>query len=161
MVLTTLFSSIKSVYAPHPSAQTFLPSLGDVITTPVTQVTVSAEGIVGAVDQTQWPSLHTNKPTAQLQTKKRGQSLRISQYETNYGLSNHITCLAHELLLFFNHLGRKPRHRRAESPTPDIIVKKDKYNKGIFILNKITLAPVREAPYLVCLYHTLSFHSKC
>lgn len=77
--------------------QTFLPSLGDVITTPVTQVTVSAEGIVGAFDQTQWPSLHTNKPTVQLQTKKRG---------------------------------RKPRHRRAESPTPDIIVKKDKYNKG-------------------------------
>lgn len=78
-------------------SQTFLPSLGDVITTPVTQVTVSAEGIVGAVDQPQWHSLHTKKPTAQLQSRKRG---------------------------------RKPRHRRAESPTPDIIVKKDKYNKG-------------------------------
>ncbi|XP_033506484.1 ETS-related transcription factor Elf-1-like isoform X1 [Epinephelus lanceolatus] len=78
-------------------SQTFLPSLGDVITTPVTQVTVSAEGIVGAVDQPQWHSLHTKKPAAQLQSKKRG---------------------------------RKPRHRRAESPTPDIIVKKDKYNKG-------------------------------
>uniref|UniRef100_A0A8C2ZS94 ETS domain-containing protein n=1 Tax=Cyclopterus lumpus TaxID=8103 RepID=A0A8C2ZS94_CYCLU len=78
-------------------SQTFLPSLGDVITTPVTQVTVSAEGIVGAFDQPQWHSLHTNKPAAQLQSKKRG---------------------------------RKARHRRAESPTPDIIVKKDKYNKG-------------------------------
>ncbi|KAK9539312.1 hypothetical protein VZT92_004425 [Zoarces viviparus] len=78
-------------------SQTFLPSLGDVITTPVTQVTVSAEGIVGAFDPPQWPSLHTNKPAAQLQSKKRG---------------------------------RKARHRRTESPTPDIIVKKDKYNKG-------------------------------
>lgn len=78
-------------------SQTFLPSLGDVITTPVTQVTVSAEGIVGAVDQPQWHSLHTKKPAAQLQSKKRG---------------------------------RKSQHRRAESPTPDIIVKKDKYNKG-------------------------------
>ncbi|XP_032386790.1 ETS-related transcription factor Elf-1 isoform X2 [Etheostoma spectabile] len=78
-------------------SQTFLPSLGDVITTPVTQVTVSAEGIVGAFDQPQWHSLLTKKPAAQLQSKKRG---------------------------------RKPRHRRAESPTPDIIVKKDKYNKG-------------------------------
>lgn len=78
-------------------SQTFLPSLGDVITTPVTQVTVSAEGIVGAVDQPQWHSLHTKRPAAQLQSKKRG---------------------------------RKPRHRRAESPTPDIIVKKEKYNKG-------------------------------
>ncbi|XP_028987665.1 ETS-related transcription factor Elf-1-like isoform X2 [Betta splendens] len=78
-------------------SQTFLPSLGDVITTPVTQVTVSAEGIVGAVGQSQWQSLHTKKPAAQLQSKKRS---------------------------------RKPRHRRAESPTPDIIVKKNKYNKG-------------------------------
>ncbi|XP_074506557.1 ETS-related transcription factor Elf-1-like [Sebastes fasciatus] len=78
-------------------SQTFLPSLGDVITTPVTQVTVSAEGVVGGFDQPQWHSLHTKKPAAQLQSKKRG---------------------------------RKPRHRRAESPTPDIIVKKDKYNKG-------------------------------
>ncbi|XP_070831189.1 ETS-related transcription factor Elf-1-like isoform X2 [Chaetodon trifascialis] len=78
-------------------SQTFLPSLGDVITTPVTQVTVSAEGVVGAVDQSQWQSLHTKRPAAQLQSKKRG---------------------------------RKPRHRRAESPTPDIVVKKDKYNKG-------------------------------
>ncbi|KAM6990018.1 ETS-related transcription factor Elf-1-like isoform 1-T1 [Tautogolabrus adspersus] len=78
-------------------SQTFLPSLGDVITTPVTQVTVSAEGIVGAFDQPQWHSLHTRKPASQLQSRKRG---------------------------------RKPRHRRAESPTPDITVKKDKYNKG-------------------------------
>ncbi len=74
LVVTVLFSFIKSVYAP-PAAQTFLPSLGDVITTPVTQVTVSAEGIVGAVDQQQWHSLHTKKPAAQLQSKKRGQSL--------------------------------------------------------------------------------------
>ncbi|XP_034559860.1 ETS-related transcription factor Elf-1-like isoform X2 [Notolabrus celidotus] len=78
-------------------SQTFLPSPGDVITTPVTQVTVSAEGIVGAFDQPQWHSLHTGKPASQLQSRKRS---------------------------------RKPRHRRAESPTPDIKVKKDKYNKG-------------------------------
>ncbi|XP_026229906.1 ETS-related transcription factor Elf-1-like isoform X2 [Anabas testudineus] len=78
-------------------SQTYLASLGDVITSPVTQVTVSAEGIVGAVDQSQWQLLHTKKPAAQLQSRKRG---------------------------------RKSRHRRAESPTPDIIVKKDKYNKG-------------------------------
>ncbi|XP_041659500.1 ETS-related transcription factor Elf-1-like isoform X2 [Cheilinus undulatus] len=78
-------------------SQTFLPSLGDVITTPVTQVTVSAEGIVGALDQPQWHSLHTGKSSSQLQSRKRG---------------------------------RKARHRRAESPTPDIVVKKDKYNKG-------------------------------
>lgn len=31
---------------------------------------------------------------------------------------------------FSNISGRKPRHRRPESPTPDITVKKDKYNKG-------------------------------
>nr|XP_020505372.1 ETS-related transcription factor Elf-1-like isoform X1 [Labrus bergylta]XP_029136183.1 ETS-related transcription factor Elf-1-like isoform X1 [Labrus bergylta] len=78
-------------------SQTFLPSLGDVITTPVTQVTVSAEGIVGAFDQPQWHSLHTGKPASRLQSRKRG---------------------------------KKARHRRAESPTPDITVKKDKYNKG-------------------------------
>nr|XP_040027193.1 ETS-related transcription factor Elf-1-like isoform X2 [Gasterosteus aculeatus aculeatus] len=78
-------------------SQTFLPSLGDVITAPVTQVTVSADGMVGAFDEPQWHSMHTSKPAAQLQSKKRG---------------------------------RKARHRRAESPTPDIIVKKDKYNKG-------------------------------
>ncbi|XP_067331136.1 ETS-related transcription factor Elf-1-like isoform X2 [Channa argus] len=78
-------------------SQTFLSSLGDVITTPVAQVTVSAEGVVGAVDQSQWQALHTKKPSAQLQSRKRG---------------------------------KKARHRRAESPTPDIIVKKDKYNKG-------------------------------
>ncbi|XP_056913105.1 ETS-related transcription factor Elf-1-like isoform X2 [Takifugu flavidus] len=77
--------------------QTLLPPLGDVITTSATQVTVSAEGIMGTVDHLQWPSLHTEQPSAQLQSKKRG---------------------------------RKPRHRRPESPTPDITVKKDKYNKG-------------------------------
>uniref|UniRef100_A0A096M5R8 ETS-related transcription factor Elf-1-like n=1 Tax=Poecilia formosa TaxID=48698 RepID=A0A096M5R8_POEFO len=75
----------------------FLPSLSDVITAPVTQVTVSAEGVVGAVDQSQWHSLHKERPAAQLQSRKRS---------------------------------KKPRHRRAESPTPDIKVKKDKYNKG-------------------------------
>uniref|UniRef100_A0A3Q2PUG8 ETS-related transcription factor Elf-1-like n=1 Tax=Fundulus heteroclitus TaxID=8078 RepID=A0A3Q2PUG8_FUNHE len=78
-------------------SQAFLPSLSDVITAPVTQVTVSAEGVVGAVDQSQWHSLHSERPAAQLQSKKRG---------------------------------KKVRHRRAESPTPDIKVKKDKYNKG-------------------------------
>ncbi|KAM4727657.1 ETS-related transcription factor Elf-1-like isoform 2-T2 [Anableps anableps] len=78
-------------------SQAFLPSLSDVITAPVTQVTVSAEGVVGAVDQSQWHLLHKERPAAQLQSKKRS---------------------------------KKPRHRRAESPTPDIKVKKDKYNKG-------------------------------
>ncbi|XP_069020583.1 ETS-related transcription factor Elf-1-like isoform X2 [Embiotoca jacksoni] len=62
-----------------------------------TTVTVSAEGVVGAVDQPQWHSSHTKKPATQLQSRKRS---------------------------------RKPRHRRAESPTPEITVKKDKYNKG-------------------------------
>ncbi|CAK6952088.1 ETS-related transcription factor Elf-1-like isoform X2 [Scomber scombrus] len=76
-------------------SETFLP-LDDGISTAVTQVTVSG-GIVGGVDQPQWHSLHTKRPAAQLQSKKRG---------------------------------KKSRHRRAESPTPDIIVKKDKYNKG-------------------------------
>lgn len=65
-----------------PAAQTFLPSLGDVVTAPVTQVTVSAEGIVGPVDQSQWHSLHTEKPAAQLQSKKRGQ--------THMGLSSYL-----------------------------------------------------------------------
>ncbi|XP_017275829.1 ETS-related transcription factor Elf-1-like isoform X2 [Kryptolebias marmoratus] len=78
-------------------SQAFLPSLGDVIATPVAQVTVSAEGVVGAVDQSQWHSLHKERPAAQLQAKKRS---------------------------------KKPRHQRAESPTPDIKVKKNKYNKG-------------------------------
>lgn len=81
----------------QPYTQTFFQSLGDVITAPVTQVTVSAEGVVGAVDQPQWLSLHAEKSVTQLQTRKRG---------------------------------RKPRHRRADSPTPNITVKKDKYNKG-------------------------------
>lgn len=74
-------------------AQTFL--LGDVISAPVTQVTVSAEGIVG--DQQQWHTVHQEKPSARLQSKKRG---------------------------------TKSRKRRADSPTPDITVKKDRYNKG-------------------------------
>ncbi|KAM9789861.1 ETS-related transcription factor Elf-1-like [Neosynchiropus ocellatus] len=76
-------------------SQTFFPSLGDVIATPVTQVTVSAEGIVETVDQTQWNALHTKKPVPQLRSRKRGK-----------------------------------KSRRAESPTPDIVVKKHKYNKG-------------------------------
>lgn len=79
-MITALLSFIKSVY--YPPAQTFLPSLGDVITTPVTQVTVSAEGVVGAIDQPQWPTFHTKKPAAQLQSKKRGQLLRIGWSET-------------------------------------------------------------------------------
>nr|XP_061794894.1 ETS-related transcription factor Elf-1-like [Nerophis lumbriciformis] len=77
-------------------SQTFLPSLGEVITAPVTQVTVSAEGIVGTVERPEWHTLHTNKPPTQLQSKQRS----------------------------------RKRHRRTESPTPDIIVKRDKYNKG-------------------------------
>ncbi|XP_005943242.1 ETS-related transcription factor Elf-1 isoform X2 [Haplochromis burtoni] len=73
-------------------SQTFLPSLGDVITTPVV-----GEELVGTVNQSEWSSLHRNKPASQLRSKKKS---------------------------------RKPRHRRAESPTPEITVKKDKYNKG-------------------------------
>lgn len=73
-------------------SQTFLPSLGDVITT-----TVVGEELVGTVNQSEWSSLHRNKPASQLRSKKKS---------------------------------RKPRHRRAESPTPEITVKKDKYNKG-------------------------------
>ncbi|XP_076018363.1 ETS-related transcription factor Elf-1-like isoform X2 [Genypterus blacodes] len=78
-------------------SQTFLPSLGDIITSPVTQVTVSVEGIVGAVDQPLWHTLHTRKTAAQPQTKKRS---------------------------------RKPRHRRDESPPPDIQIKKSRHKKG-------------------------------
>ncbi|KAF7653665.1 hypothetical protein LDENG_00080010 [Lucifuga dentata] len=78
-------------------SQTFLPSLGDIISTPVTQVTVSAEGIVGAVDQPQWHTLHTRKPVTQPESKKKS---------------------------------KKPRYRRAESPIPDIKVKKTRFNKG-------------------------------
>ncbi|XP_034039703.1 ETS-related transcription factor Elf-1-like isoform X2 [Thalassophryne amazonica] len=78
-------------------SQTFLPSLCDVIATPVTQLTVSAEGIVEAVDQPQWGEVHTKEPAAQLQSRKKV---------------------------------RKPRHQRAESPTPDIRVKKSRYHKG-------------------------------
>ncbi|XP_077391750.1 ETS-related transcription factor Elf-1-like isoform X3 [Festucalex cinctus] len=77
-------------------SQTFLPSLGDVITAPVTQVTVSAEGIMGSVEAPEWHTLHTNEPATQLQSKQRS----------------------------------RKRHRRAESPTPEIKVKRDKYNKG-------------------------------
>ncbi|XP_019733452.1 ETS-related transcription factor Elf-1-like isoform X1 [Hippocampus comes] len=77
-------------------SQTFLPSLGDVINAPVTQVTVSAEGILGAVEEPEWHTLHANEPATQLQSKQRS----------------------------------RKRHRRAESPTPDIKVKGDKYNKG-------------------------------
>lgn len=76
-------------------SQTFLPSLSDVIAAPVTQVTVSAEGIVGALDQTQWHTVHQESTTPQ--SKKRG---------------------------------KKSKHRRADSPTPEITVKRDRYNKG-------------------------------
>lgn len=76
-------------------SQAFLPSLSDIIAAPVTQVTVSAEGIVGAVDQPQWHTVHQESATSQ--SKKRG---------------------------------KKSRHRRADSPTPEITVKKDRYNKG-------------------------------
>ncbi|XP_049603065.1 ETS-related transcription factor Elf-1 isoform X1 [Syngnathus scovelli] len=72
---------------------TILPSLGDVITS---QVTVSAEGIVGAVEEPQWHTVHTNELATQLQSKQRS----------------------------------RKRHQRPESPTPDIKVKRDKYNKG-------------------------------
>lgn len=75
-------------------SQTFLPTLSDVMAAPVTQVTVSAEGIVGALEQPQWHSLHQSTT---LQSKKRA---------------------------------KRSRHRRAESPTPEITVKRDRYNKG-------------------------------
>lgn len=74
-------------------SQAFLPSLSDVITAPVTQVTVSADGIVGAVDQPLWHNAHEESTS---QSKKR----------------------------------KKLRHRRDESPTPEITVKRDRYNKG-------------------------------
>ncbi|XP_062336934.1 ETS-related transcription factor Elf-1-like isoform X1 [Osmerus eperlanus] len=74
-------------------SQMFVPLLGDVITAPVTQVTVSAEGIVGAVDQPQWFTSPVENVVAQPQKRR----------------------------------GRKPRHSRPESPTPDIIVKRSKY----------------------------------
>ncbi|XP_008332478.1 ETS-related transcription factor Elf-1-like isoform X2 [Cynoglossus semilaevis] len=74
-----------------------LPSLADVVTAPVTQVSVSTKEIVGSVDQSLWHSFHEEEKPVQVQSKKRS---------------------------------RKSRLRRAESPTPDITVKKDKYNKG-------------------------------
>ncbi|XP_077471577.1 ETS-related transcription factor Elf-1-like isoform X2 [Stigmatopora argus] len=77
-------------------SQTFLPSLDEVITAPVTQVTVSAEGIVGTVEKPELHTLHTNIPPTELQSKQRS----------------------------------RKRHRRTESPTPDIILKRYKYNKG-------------------------------
>lgn len=64
----------------------FLPSLADVVTTPVTQVTVSAEGIVGAVDEPQWTTLNTGRPAAQQQTRKKGQ--RVSGLSAS--CANHI-----------------------------------------------------------------------
>lgn len=42
-------------------------------------------------------------------------------------------------IYLFVYSGRKSRLRRAESPTPDITVKKDKYNKGIKPFPKKTL----------------------
>lgn len=75
--------------------------------------------------------------------------LKSADLELNFGLRNYITYVLKEPLLFFNYSGRKPRHRRAESPTPDIIVKKDKYNKGIVTCNKISEAPFRHAHHRV------------
>lgn len=74
-------------------SQMFVPLLGDMMSTPVAQVTVSAEGIVGAVGSPQWFS-SPRDAVADRPQKKRG---------------------------------RKPRHRRPESPTPDITVKRSKY----------------------------------
>lgn len=129
-VNTLLLFLIKSVCAPPP-AQTLLPPLGDVITTSATQVTVSAEGIMGTVDQLQWPSLLTEQPAAQLQSKKRGQSLSICSSHINSRFVIILQVLKKSRCFFFSNIsGRKPRHRRPESPTPEITVKKDKYNKG-------------------------------
>lgn len=97
---TVLFSFIKSVYVPPPTtttttAQAFLPSLSDVITAPVAQVTVSAEGVVGAVDQSQWHSLHKQRPAAQLQSKKRGElyvSLGGGQRGGDDTIWEHVAC---------------------------------------------------------------------
>ncbi|KAM6948353.1 ETS-related transcription factor Elf-1-like [Aplochiton taeniatus] len=77
-------------------SQMLLPLLDNGITSPVTQVTVSAEGIVEAVGFPQWHTIKKEDDTEQ-QPKRRG---------------------------------RKPRHLRPESPTPDITVKRGKYKKG-------------------------------
>lgn len=127
---------------------------------------MSAEGIVGSVDQPQWHSLHTKKPASQLQSKKRGQSFSgiSDNLKLNYGLYNYIKYLLNDLLLFFNCSGRKPRHRRAESPTPDIIVKKDKYNKGIVPHDKI-VGPLSDMRLIVSMlwqfYMLMSCLNKC
>ncbi|XP_013883790.1 ETS-related transcription factor Elf-1 isoform X2 [Austrofundulus limnaeus] len=63
-------------------SQAFLPSLGDVITTPVAQVTVSAGGVVEAVDQSQWHSLHKERPADALQAKKRSKKHRHQRAES-------------------------------------------------------------------------------
>ncbi|XP_061747288.1 ETS-related transcription factor Elf-1-like isoform X2 [Nerophis ophidion] len=77
-------------------SQTFLPSMGDVITAPVTQVTVSAGGVVGALEEPDWHSSHAENPATQLPSKKRS----------------------------------RKRHRRTDSPTPEIVVRRNRYNKG-------------------------------
>ncbi|XP_061652882.1 ETS-related transcription factor Elf-1-like isoform X3 [Phyllopteryx taeniolatus] len=62
-------------------SQTFLPALGDVITAPVTQLTLSAEGIVGTVEEPEWHTLHTMEPATQLQSKQRsGTTLYLWQF---------------------------------------------------------------------------------
>lgn len=115
------------------AAQDFLPSLGDIITTPVTQVTVSADGVVGAVDEPQWKSLHSKRPVAQLQSRKRGENLFRLFWEQTLFFSFNVLIVF--FLFFF--AGQKFKHRRAESPTPEITVKKDKYNKGTVSYNKL------------------------
>jgi hypothetical protein len=62
----------NSVFVSSHLAQLYVPALGDVITSPVThQLTVSAEGLVGALGQPQWVTLQ-RETVAEQPKKKRG-----------------------------------------------------------------------------------------
>lgn len=68
-------------------------------------------------------------------SQRNGVSLLASaSLKSSYVLSNYFTMTEKSHFFFSIILGRKPRHQRPESPTPDITVKKDKYNKGNVIL---------------------------
>ncbi|XP_038860219.1 ETS-related transcription factor Elf-1-like isoform X2 [Salvelinus namaycush] len=60
--------------------QLYVPALGDVITSPVThQLTVSAEGLVGALGQPQWVTLQ-RETVAEQPKKKRGNTMFLWQF---------------------------------------------------------------------------------
>uniref|UniRef100_A0A673XTY6 ETS-related transcription factor Elf-1-like n=1 Tax=Salmo trutta TaxID=8032 RepID=A0A673XTY6_SALTR len=60
--------------------QLYVPTLGDVITSPVThQLTVSAEGLVGALGQPQWVTLQ-RETVAEQPKKKRGNTMFLWQF---------------------------------------------------------------------------------